>query len=269
MKKSYKAFTLIEVLVVVAIIGILASLLLPALGKARESARRANCANNLKQITIAVFNYHSDNEGYYPAPNAHFNDTEVSWDDLLGLYDGRSLTQAQMDLRQLGPDDDAPSDLYLCPSNVQSRPGIHLRSYTMNAAYVNDSSAGVIEPDNLCGSISVIQISDTSNTIVNTEAQGYSNMVGYYGSLGYTHARYFIENYHPGGFPLHANDIGGVSGFYVHDDKSYKMNFSFADGHLEYRSVPSTLGNTGANNFYTGTGTSWGNLLDTSWNALK
>ncbi|EDM28132.1 hypothetical protein LNTAR_12286 [Lentisphaera araneosa HTCC2155] len=262
-------FSLIEILVVVAIIGILASFLMPTLKKARDSARRASCMNNMKQMAIALVNYHSDNEDYYPAPNADFNNTKISWDDLLGLYDGRDLTQAQMERQNLNEADNTPSPMYLCPSNRQSRPGVNLRSYSMNAAYVNDSSAGVIAPNNLGSSISLTQISNPSDTIVNSEAQSYSNILGFYGAQGYSHARYYIENYNPDGFPLHNNDIGGVSGFYVHDDKSYKMNFSFADGHAEYRSVPSTLGSTGASNFYTGAYTNWGYLIDTPWNALK
>src|SRR3954449_6706014 len=56
-----RGFTLIELLVVIAIIAVLIALLLPAVQAAREAARRAQCVNNLKQVGLAMHNYHDSN----------------------------------------------------------------------------------------------------------------------------------------------------------------------------------------------------------------
>jgi prepilin-type N-terminal cleavage/methylation domain-containing protein/prepilin-type processing-associated H-X9-DG protein len=95
-------FTLIELLVVIAIIAVLIALLLPAVQAAREAARRAQCVNNLKQIGLALHNYHSAND-VFPMGAASSNNTFgglVAWNGwsaqalFLGYMEGTAIYNA-------------------------------------------------------------------------------------------------------------------------------------------------------------------------------
>jgi len=148
------AFTLVELLVVIALIAILAALLLPALGKAKDKAARTVCLSNNRQLALAMGTYAEDNRDYLPWPNSYEAQNvlgpgwlymPVEWlppDLALVPYQNNPVLAYQTGLYyQYMPNPGA----YICPLDPKSkyyrlRPN-KLSSYKMNAAVASFPTA--------------------------------------------------------------------------------------------------------------------------------
>lgn len=132
--KNRPAFTLIELLVVIGILGVLIALLLPAVQKARESANRAKCQNNLRQIGIALHSYHGDHNAFPPGyrwqsrvpdvPNR--TDPGWSWAAFLLPYVEHDNLQHQINFNSSVGDPSNESvratvlSVFVCPTDQQT-----------------------------------------------------------------------------------------------------------------------------------------------------
>jgi len=148
-----RGFTLIELLVVIAIIAILISLLLPAVQQAREAARRTQCRNNLKQIGLALHNYHDVHGGFPPGRMGPFKNAPGDcWQGSISplfhilpmidegnVYD--QIDQLQYRVRnnagaEFCPNNNFVRDLtisaFMCPSDPGHRDGVNTNSYRAN-----------------------------------------------------------------------------------------------------------------------------------------
>ena len=138
--KTKRAFTLIELLVVIAIIAILAALLLPALGKAKQTAHGIACMNNNRQLMLAWNLFATDNEGRIPYASAYYQEPTVRFSWAVGTVNNPTFNAEQNYIskgviyKYVGNSD----DVFRCPadtSTVKNNKGNLVkreRSYSMN-----------------------------------------------------------------------------------------------------------------------------------------
>ena len=140
--RSTRGVTLVEVLVVIAIVGILAALLIPAVQRSREAASRTMCANNYKQVGIALIRFHDTNQALPPASLSSPGPAKASWRVAILPYLEQNNLYEQFAINEPV---NSPTNLkaalitpkvYECPSGSLAAPGT-----TYHQALVGKNSA--------------------------------------------------------------------------------------------------------------------------------
>jgi prepilin-type N-terminal cleavage/methylation domain-containing protein/prepilin-type processing-associated H-X9-DG protein len=137
-KSQQGGFTLVELLVVIAVISILAGMLLPALENARDSALQISCLSNLRQINMSMGAYASDNDFYYPAMR---NSVKGPWND--------PRRELIVDEYMQAAGTDATADICRCPIGEENPVGTttmgkieRYGTYIYNGYYANGGASG-------------------------------------------------------------------------------------------------------------------------------
>jgi len=213
--ESSRGFTLTELLVVIAVIALLASLLLPALSKAKEKARQARCQGNLRQIGLGLILYVQDQERYPYSVVFREPTTLYTWDKSVEPYLENNWTNA----------------LFKCPSYrgptypiAPSPPGLFrdpARSYAYNARGTDLRVSGTGRPLLGLGGWSIVGLDEKPHKEPEISAPG--DMIAIGDTIRYADQEYLVQSFrYTGGYlPSHRSGRPG-------------LNLVFCDGHVEF-----------------------------------
>ncbi len=219
---KYFRFTLIELLIAIAIIAILAGILLPALNGARAKALTIKCAGNLKQLSMGLIQYGTDHGDYFPhiANPEPTGEPMLVWDDLINEYaPGPKLTAEEREARFVKIK--GAANLYLCPSdragNSSYGADLYRRTYALTRGTSNPEDYN--KYPGIYGSGAAIRtgsIKFPSRTFTLVEMAHNTNTLGYTSNASIQNA----AKQWTGDPALHG---------------PFRYNYGYADGHVELK----------------------------------
>jgi prepilin-type N-terminal cleavage/methylation domain-containing protein/prepilin-type processing-associated H-X9-DG protein len=210
---SKLAFTLIELLTVIAVIGVLASILIVASGRALDSARQSQCSSNLRGLAIMLRTYANDHKGILPVTDRGGSGTPSNW--VVALLDGGYLNDGQSNTLRAFGENQGKSILY-CPSAISVAPPLdgNWNTYAMNVQV-----GGWYQSAGMAPASRLVRVENPAGTVLISD--------------GCRQGQYYLTGVgRPGVFPEP-----------VHPDRAFDpdtatgggANVAFVDGHVEYR----------------------------------
>jgi len=219
-----RIFTLIELLIVIAIIAILAAMLLPVLNKAREKVKSIGCANNLKQLALGCLGYANENNDYMP--RAGFGgENGIYFECLVAPYVGAAGVKKSDNIPRVQPE----AMVYRCPSDLFVRPVIPQNDefFTrLGMSFVYSVGAGVLTPAPIGTygyGVKLARCKKPSTKLSLMDSQNWVRVTDYYDSIGSNGISYR----HNSGNGLNASYLDGHVSFWV--GNKYKNPISYVD----------------------------------------
>ena len=204
-KCTRRAFTLVELLVVIATIGLLVALLLPAIDTVRESARRSQCSSNMRQLGLAMLLYTDSHSGKIPPTTCTVDNVELAWIEILAPY------IEDVDV------------LRMCPSDPLGAGRVQLgeTSYTMNpyvTEEVHPSDGGCSDRDLMSDAQTMWAFEISQITLPGSDRTDHVHAFTWFGP-----------------FDVYAgNVLSNVQSEVATDRHGGGSNYLYLDGHVEF-----------------------------------